>query len=134
MLELKTNLSITPRLHAKPFVFVGKLTAATLPYAVMKLIRLCSDPNEVKRSATKISWHPEQANKLAVSYSVMQFQGMTTPASVPLTSYVWDLNNPNQPDAEIHPTSPLTCLMYNPRSPDHIVGGSYNGLVGESII
>ena len=89
-----------------------------------------SDPNETKRSATKITWHPESPNKLAVSYSIMEFQGMKSMGPVPLTSYVWDLHSPNQPDAQIIPTSPLTCLMYNPRSPDHLVGGSYNGLIG----
>lgn len=86
------------------------------------------DPNKVKRTATKISWHPDGANKLAVSYSITQFQAM--PADMPLQSYIWDVNSPNQPDAKILPTSPLTCLVYNPRSPDHLVGGCYNGLVG----
>lgn len=86
------------------------------------------DPNPVKRSATKISWHPEGPNKMAVSYAVLQFQAM--PDNMALASYIWDVNKPNAPDSEILPTSPLTCLNYNPRSPDHIVGGCYNGLVG----
>lgn len=86
------------------------------------------DPNKVKRQATKISWHPDGASKLAVSYANMQFQ--SAPQDMPMMSYIWDVNNPNQPDAKIIPSSPLCCLVYNPRSPDHLVGGSYNGLVG----
>jgi hypothetical protein len=49
-------------------------------------------------------------------------------------SLLQDVNRPNLPDAEIVPTSPLTCLVYNPRLPDHLVGGSYNGLVGERLL
>jgi dynein intermediate chain 2 len=100
---------------------------ATEPPAC-KTVAVFRDPNEIKRAATKISWHPELANKVAVSYSILQFQQM--PDKMPITSYIWDVNNPNQPDATISPQSPLCCLVYNPRSPDHLVGGSYNGMVG----
>lgn len=100
---------------------------ATMPSA--KTMCVFRDPNEVKRAATKISWHPEGPNKLAVSYSILQFQ--QAPESMPVSSYIWDVNNPNQPDSEIIPTSSsLSCLVFNPRSPDHLVGGSYNGLIG----
>ncbi len=51
------------------------------------------------------------------------------PADMPVASYIWDVNSPNQPDMEILPQSPLCCLAYNPRSPDLLVGGCYNGLV-----
>lgn len=93
-----------------------------------KTLAVFRDPNGLKRSAVKISWHPELSNKLAVSYAIMQFQSM--PANMPLASYIWDVNNPNHPDAEVIPSSPLCSLVYNPRSPDQLVGGSYNGLVG----
>lgn len=92
-----------------------------------KTVAVFRDPNDVKRAATKISWHPDNANKLAVSYSILQFQQM--PKNMPLCSYIWDLQNPNQPDRKIIPQSPLSCLEFNPRSPDQLVGGSYNGLV-----
>lgn len=85
------------------------------------------DPNEIKRSATHISWHPDQPNKMAVAYSILQFQQM--PEKMGMNSYIWDINNPNRPDMELQPSSPLVCLEYNPRSPDHIVGGCYNGLI-----
>ena len=103
----------------------GSENSSTPPSA--KTLCVFRDPNKVKRTATKISWHPDGANKLAVSYSITQFQQM--PPDMPLHSYIWDVNSPNQPDSKLLPTSPLTSLVYNPRSPDHLVGGCYNGLV-----
>ena len=41
-------------------------------------------------------------------------------------SYIWDINNPNTPDFELIPSSPLCCLEYNPKDPHVLVGGSYN--------
>lgn len=93
-----------------------------------KTISVFRDPNQFKRTATRISWHPDGSYKLAVAYSILQFQSM--PDDMPVSSYIWDVNNPNQPDFEIIPQSPLCSLVYNPRTPDHLVGGSYNGLVG----
>lgn len=52
-----------------------------------KTVAVFRDPNEIKRSATKISWHPEGPNKLAVSYSIMQFQA--APPNMPIKSYIW---------------------------------------------
>lgn len=92
-----------------------------------KTVAVFKDPNKVHRAANKISWHPDGGGKLAVAYSVLQFQRM--PQNMPLSSYIWDVNNPNEPDQELVPQSPLCALVYNPRSPDHIVGGSYNGMV-----
>lgn len=103
----------------------GSENTSTPPSA--KTLCVFRDPNKIKRTATKISWHPDGANKLAVSYSITQFQQM--PPDMPLHSYIWDVNSPNQPDSKLLPTSPLTSLVYNPRSPDHIVGGCYNGLI-----
>lgn len=92
-----------------------------------RTLAVFKDPNDIKRAATKIAWHPDLANKVAVCYSIKQFQQM--PDNMPVASYIWDVNSPNQPDATILPQSPLCSLKYNPRSPDHLVGGSYNGLV-----
>lgn len=46
-----------------------------------------------------------------------------------MESYVWDLARPNKPASVLLPPSPLTCLRYNHRSPDTLIGGCYNGLV-----
>ena len=50
-----------------------------------------------------ISWHPEGGKKVAIAYSVLQFQQQ--PADMSLSSYVWDVTNPNYPDLELVPAS-----------------------------
>lgn len=90
------------------------------------------DPNEVKRTATSINWHPDPAApaKIAVSYSILTFQDSRFMNSrMPHQSYVWDIMNPNTPDVELLPPSPLCCLRFNPKNTDSLVGGSYNGLI-----
>jgi len=106
-----------------------------LPFVVqphsVKTLAVFRDPNKNKRSANKLSWHPDGNHKIAVSYSVMQFQQMSaaTATDQDKLSYIWDVNNPNTPDAKLLPQSPLCCIAYNPRSGDHLVGGSYNGVI-----
>jgi len=92
-----------------------------------KTVCVFRDPNPIKRVATKISFHPDSAHKLAVSYSITAFQSQSSELS--LHSYIWDMTSPNHPDAKLIPPSSLTTLAYNPRSPDHIVGGAYNGMI-----
>ncbi|KAJ1445521.1 WD40-repeat-containing domain protein [Pelagophyceae sp. CCMP2097] len=88
------------------------------------------DPNAVKRTATSINWHPEGPTKIAVSYSILNFQDQRfANARLPVQSYIWDIVNPNTPDTELTPPSPLCCVRFNPKSTDTLVGGSYNGLV-----
>lgn len=88
------------------------------------------DPNTVKRTATSINWHPEGPTKIAVSYSILNFQDpRSANAHMPKKSYIWDIMNPNTPDRELLPPSPLCCLRFNPKSTETLVGGSYNGLI-----
>mmetsp|Transcript_10581 Transcript_10581/g.15980 ORF Transcript_10581/g.15980 Transcript_10581/m.15980 type:complete len:599 (+) Transcript_10581:73-1869(+) len=91
------------------------------------------DPNSTKRTATSINWHPETSgttSKIAVSYSILSFQDQRfQSARLATQSYVWDVINPNTPDSELCPPSPLCCLRFNPKSTDTLVGGSYNGLI-----
>ncbi|CAM9570000.1 unnamed protein product [Chrysoparadoxa australica] len=88
------------------------------------------DPNNVKRTATSINWHPDGPSKIAVSYSILNFQDPRFMNSrMPVQSYVWDIVNPNTPDVTLIPNSPLCCLRFNPKSSDTLVGGSYNGLI-----
>ena len=49
----------------------------------------CSDPNEVKRTASSVSWYPDGPRKLAVAYSCLEFQ--RAPESICLDSYIWDV-------------------------------------------
>ena len=56
-----------------------------------------------------ISWHPEGGKKVAIAYSVLQFQQQPTDMS--LSSYVWDVTNPNYPDLELVPASGAACPL-----------------------
>lgn len=47
------------------------------------------DPNEVKRTATSLSWHPDGNHKLAVAYSSLEFQ--KAPPNMSIDSYIWDI-------------------------------------------
>ncbi|KNE64739.1 hypothetical protein AMAG_10088 [Allomyces macrogynus ATCC 38327] len=92
-----------------------------------KTLNVYRDPNPVKRTASCLSWYPEDGNRIAVAYSSLAFQ--QTPLGMTSESYIWDIENPNQPDQTILPSSPLVCIKYNPKDPHILVGGSYNGLV-----
>merc|ERR1719453_1436800 len=48
------------------------------------------DPNAVKRTATRINWHPDGPTKIAVSYSILNFQDPRfMSARIPVSSYIW---------------------------------------------
>ena len=83
---------------------------------------------EVKRTVSNISWYPDGGKKLAVAFAIMQFQDWRMDKMSNL-SYIWDVNNPNFPEQDLTPSSPLCCLEYNPKDPHLLVGGSYNGLI-----
>ncbi|XP_002735265.1 dynein intermediate chain 3, ciliary-like [Saccoglossus kowalevskii] len=92
-----------------------------------KTINVFRDPNEVKRTATNLSWYPDGARKLAVAYSNLEFQRSSPDTS--MDSYIWDIENPNKPDFTIKPVSPLVTLEYNPKDSHVLVGGCYNGQI-----
>ena len=88
---------------------------------------LLQDQSSFKRCVTSVSWLPERFDRIAASYSVMKFQA--TPEGMSDSSYIWHLENPNYPEQELVPQSPLCCLEYNPKDSHVLAGGSYNGLV-----
>ncbi|XP_061597734.1 dynein axonemal intermediate chain 2-like [Cololabis saira] len=96
-----------------------------LPYA--KTINVFRDPNEVKRTVTSLSWHPDGERKLAAAYSCLEFQKWSKDMS--LDSYIWDVVKPNCPEMSLKPTSPIICLEYNPKDSHFLVGGCYNGQI-----
>lgn len=49
----------------------------------------CRDPNEIKRTATHISWFPDGPRKLAVAYCNLEFQASSPDTS--MDSYIWDI-------------------------------------------
>ena len=91
------------------------------------------DPNDIKRTATSIDWFPDSTKnnaKIAVSYSILNFQDPRFQSErMPIKSYIWDILNPNTPEQELLPSSPLCCLRFNPKQVETLVGGSYNGLI-----
>eukprot|EP01012_Entosiphon_sulcatum_P025270 TRINITY_DN30588_c0_g1_i1.p1 TRINITY_DN30588_c0_g1~~TRINITY_DN30588_c0_g1_i1.p1 ORF type:complete len:598 (+),score=104.14 TRINITY_DN30588_c0_g1_i1:125-1918(+) len=91
-----------------------------------KTITVFTDPSPIKRTAAHLSWLSD-GKKLAVAYCVMKFQGNTEGMS--LKSHIWDITNPNVPEMDLVPNSPLCCLEYNPKDAHLIAGGSYNGVV-----
>ncbi|XP_069511224.1 dynein axonemal intermediate chain 2 isoform X2 [Ambystoma mexicanum] len=92
-----------------------------------KTINVFRDPNEIKRTATTLSWHPDGNQKLAVAYSSLEFQRASKDMSY--DSYIWDLENPNKPELTLKPVSPLVCLEYNPKDSHILAGGCYNGQI-----
>ena len=111
--------------------FVGrdapKDHGSELPSA--KGVAVFRDPSPIHRTATSVDWHAE-GNKIAVSYSILKFQDERLDDDrASSSSYVWDIANSNTPIIELLPPSPLTCLRFNPKSSDTLLGGSYNGLI-----
>lgn len=49
---------------------------------------------------------------------------------MPLSSYVWDLSNPNVPEAELLGPSQLVCAKFNVKDANLVGAGQYNGQVG----
>eukprot|EP00698_Gefionella_okellyi_P008263 TRINITY_DN2042_c0_g1_i2.p1 TRINITY_DN2042_c0_g1~~TRINITY_DN2042_c0_g1_i2.p1 ORF type:complete len:570 (+),score=116.88 TRINITY_DN2042_c0_g1_i2:49-1758(+) len=107
--------------------FSGRVVDHSSEPPSAKTLTVFRDPNPQKRTATSISWSLDGGRKLVIAYSVMQFQKM--PDGMSLSSYIWDIENPNFPEQELTPPSPLVCLEYNPKDPNVLVGGTYNGLL-----
>lgn len=109
--------------------FSGAMTDHSSEPPSAKGLAVFRDPHNIKRTATSINWHPE-GSRIAVSYSVLNFQDERLMSQqLAVKSYIWDILNPNKPEAELVPSSPLVCMRFNPKTPETLVGGSYNGLV-----
>eukprot|EP01061_Rhynchopus_euleeides_P034263 TRINITY_DN58007_c0_g1_i1.p1 TRINITY_DN58007_c0_g1~~TRINITY_DN58007_c0_g1_i1.p1 ORF type:complete len:602 (+),score=224.63 TRINITY_DN58007_c0_g1_i1:268-2073(+) len=91
-----------------------------------KTVTVFQDPSPIKRTVSKLSWLPD-AKKVAISYCNMKFQGNQDGMS--MKSHVWDVTNPNSPELDLIPVSPLCCLQYSLKDSHIIAGGSYNGVV-----
>jgi dynein intermediate chain 2 len=122
---IKQNNAID--IYEEYFIEAPEAGATEAPNA--KSLNVYRDPNIIKRAASSISWFPDSGHKVAVAYSIKEFQkgapGMN------MESYIWDVENPNTPDQTLIPSSPLVCLKYNPKDPHVLVGGSYSGNLGK---
>eukprot|EP00501_MAST-03F_sp_TOSAG23-6_P001089 GSMAST32.ASY1.ANO1.1132.1 assembled CDS len=84
----------------------------------------------VLRDPSTIDWIPDGPTRIAVSYSVLQFQDpRLLQKNLPVSSYIWDVQKPNAPESTLTPDSPLCALRFNPKNTEVLVGGSYNGLI-----
>ncbi|NXI27939.1 DNAI2 protein, partial [Sterrhoptilus dennistouni] len=92
-----------------------------------KIVNVFSDPNEVTRMCTHLSWHPDGNRALAVAYCSLDFQDSRKDMSI--DSYVWDLGKPYTPELTLKPSSPLVILEYSSKDWYHMLGGCYNGQI-----
>ncbi|NXF13672.1 DYI3 protein, partial [Smithornis capensis] len=94
-----------------------------------KTIGLLRDPNPVRRMVTHFSWHPDANKELAVAYCSLDFQDKRRDMS--FNSYIWDPENPYKPELTLVLSSPVVTLEYNPKDWYLLLGGCYNGQMGE---
>lgn len=91
------------------------------------------DTSSVVRTATQIDWQPfpsHSESRIAVSYAILKFQDPRIMSkTLPGTAHIWDISKPNTPETTFSTNSPLCCLKFNPKYPEVLVGGSYNGLI-----
>jgi dynein intermediate chain 2, axonemal len=111
-------------IYQEYYTGIGTDHSAEVPHA--NTATVFKDPNDVKRSASYLHWHPD-GTKVVVAYSIMAFQKQ--PSGMPLSSYIWDINNPNTPEYELLPPSQLCCVKFNHKDTNIIGAGQYNGQV-----
>ncbi|CAG4991625.1 unnamed protein product [Colias eurytheme] len=79
------------------------------------------------RPVSSISWQPDGGQRFAVTYCDVDFN--RNPRSS-VVSYIWDIENANNPEVIFTPTCPLLDLQFNPRDRNMLAGGLINGQVG----
>ena len=95
--------------------------------------------------ANHISWQTDGQDKIAVSYSNLDFHSLFTNESV--DSLVWNVGkdgipakqyiscfrsfveNPNKPELILKSTSSLTTVEFNPKDNQQILAGCLNGQI-----
>nr|CAG4717438.1 unnamed protein product [Naegleria fowleri] len=95
--------------------------------SMVKTLSVFKDPCQDKRTVSKISWLPSDGSKLAVAYANLDFQSSSK--KIPTNAYIWDVNNANEPDVTLTPSSHLVSIRYNPKDNNIVAGGCYNGVV-----
>ncbi|KAK6628851.1 hypothetical protein RUM43_002667 [Polyplax serrata] len=106
--------------------FVGTHSAVSMERATCRIQNLFRDPAEIKRPITHCSWS-SSTTEFAVTHCNMNFQRMGTDQS--FESYVWDVENSNTPLLYFQGKVPIVALEFNPRDPNCLAGGMYNGEV-----
>ena len=128
VVEESVRQNNTLDIYERYFEDAEALTLASEPPS-MRAVAMFRDPSAVKRSVTAVNWNAD-GTMVAAAYSVLRFQDASTmePGFSP-NSYVWDLNCSVSPTATLAVPSPLVSVRFNAKTPDILVGGSYNGMV-----
>lgn len=90
----------------------------------MEQVQLYKDPAKIKRPIRHVSWSTDDGSKISTAHAVL-----TKNPTIPLSSYIWDVENPNAPLSILNPPSPILCLEFNPRDPLILTSGLMNGQV-----
>ncbi|KOB62521.1 putative dynein intermediate chain 3, ciliary [Operophtera brumata] len=90
-----------------------------------RTVNVYRDPPPV-RPISSICWQPDGGSRFAVTYIDLDFKRIPR---APLLSYIWDVENANNPEMTITPPCALLDLQYNPREQTTLAGGLINGQV-----
>ncbi|CAK1550175.1 unnamed protein product [Leptosia nina] len=91
-----------------------------------RTVNVYRDPDG-PRPISSVSWQPEGGRRFAVAYLAVDFNRYPRASTA---SFVWDIENANNPEVTLTPTCPLLDLQFSPRDRDTLAGGLMNGQVG----
>ncbi|XP_012269185.3 dynein intermediate chain 3, ciliary isoform X2 [Athalia rosae] len=91
-----------------------------------RTVNVYRDPMPLKRSITHLSWSPDQGTRFAISYCDTDFKKTANSSTY---SYIWDVENPNNPFMALKPFCPNLTIEYNPKDSNALVSGTTSGQV-----
>ncbi|CRK89583.1 CLUMA_CG003276, isoform A [Clunio marinus] len=83
------------------------------------------DIDKPLRQVNHLSWSPDGGVKIAVTYCNKNF--LKSHLGCSCNSYIWDVENPNQPSYTLSPKSPSICVEYHYKDYNFLVSGHDNG-------
>ncbi|XP_050548316.1 dynein intermediate chain 3, ciliary-like [Daktulosphaira vitifoliae] len=86
-----------------------------------------SDPSNLTRPVQHLSWSPDEASKIAVSYANVEFE--TRGSSNSPNSYIFDLEDSTMPSFIVTSQFPIVKLEFNSRDKNNLAGGLISGQV-----
>ncbi|KAL0103408.1 hypothetical protein PUN28_017582 [Cardiocondyla obscurior] len=106
--------------------FADVEAAPLIQRAFSRTVNVYRDPLPIKRQITHLSWSPDQGNRFAASYCNIDFKKTS---SNHYMSYIWEVENPNNPYITLKPFCPILTLEYNPKDSNTLIGGLMTGQV-----
>ncbi|XP_033212964.1 dynein intermediate chain 2, axonemal-like [Belonocnema kinseyi] len=92
----------------------------------LRTINVYADPGPTPRPVNNISWSPDSVTKIAVTYYCTEFRKVE---EYNFVSYIWNIENSNQPWTELEPKCPAVVTEFNPRDPSLLASGLMSGQV-----